>query len=72
MARVGNEQVDIIVIQGPEVIRARLDVFMQFELTLIRQVNDHLASAMSAQYVYIPKEDLKARRVRAFRSSFGI
>ena len=72
MARVGNEQVDIIVIQGPEVIRARLDVFMQFELSLIRQVNDHLASAMSTQYVYIPKEDLKARRVRAFRSSFGI
>ena len=36
-ALVGNEQVDLILAQGPEVIRARLDAFMQFESTLIGQ-----------------------------------
>ena len=28
-ALVGNEQVDLILAQGPDVIRARLDAFMQ-------------------------------------------
>ena len=32
-ALVGNEQVDLILAQGPDVIRARLDAFMQFEST---------------------------------------
>ena len=34
-ALVGNEQVDLILAQGPDVIRPRLDSFMQFESTLI-------------------------------------
>ena len=45
-ALVESKQVDLILAQGPDVIRARLDAFMQFESTLIGQVHDHLASAM--------------------------
>ena len=42
----GNEEVDLIPSQGPDVIRTRLDALMQFEYTLIGQVHDHLASAI--------------------------
>ena len=35
IALVGNEQVDLILAQGPDVIRARLDAFMRFESTVI-------------------------------------
>ena len=34
-ALVGNKQVDLILPQGPDVIRAHLDAFMKFESTLI-------------------------------------
>ena len=45
-ALVGNKQVDLILAQCPDVIRARLDALMQFESSLIGQVHDHLASSM--------------------------
>ena len=51
---VGNEQVSIILAQGLDVIRARLDAFMQFEFTLIGQVYNHLASAMPTRYAPVP------------------
>ena len=53
-ALVGNEQVDLILAQGPDVIRARLDAFMQVESTLIGQVLDHLASNMPTRYFSVP------------------
>ena len=53
-ALVGNEQVSIILAQGPDVIRARLDTFMQFESTLIGQVHDHFVSAMPTRHVAVP------------------
>ena len=56
-ALIGNEQVDIILAQGPDVLRARLAAFMQFESTLIGQVHDHLASAMPTRYVPMPDYD---------------
>ena len=58
-ALVENEQVDLILAQGPDVIRARFDAFMQFESTLIGQVQDHLASAMPTRYVSLPEEEPK-------------
>ena len=45
-ALVGNEQVDLILAQGPDLIRTHLDAFMQFESTLVGQLYDHMASAM--------------------------
>ena len=47
---------DLTLTQGPDVIRAHLHDFMQFEFTLIGQVHDHLASAMPTRYVPVPIE----------------
>ena len=58
---VGNEQVSIILAQGLDVIRARLDAFMQFESTLIGQLHDHLESVMPTQYVPVTNEEPRAR-----------
>ena len=54
-ALVGNEQVRLVFAQGTDVLRAHLDAFMQFESTLIGQVQDHSASAMPNRYVQIPE-----------------
>ena len=50
----GNEQVDLILAQSPDVVRARHDALMQFEPSLIGQVHDHLASVMPTRYVSVP------------------
>uniref|UniRef100_A0AAV1UFU5 Uncharacterized protein n=1 Tax=Peronospora matthiolae TaxID=2874970 RepID=A0AAV1UFU5_9STRA len=52
-AFIGHEQVALIVSQGPDALRARLEAFSNFESTLIGQVHDHLASAMPTRYVPI-------------------
>ena len=51
---------DLIPAQSPDVIRARLDAFMQFEFTLTGQVHEHLASPMPTRYVSIPEEEPRA------------
>ena len=62
-ALVGNKQVDLILAQDPDVIRTRLEAFMQFQSTLIGHVHDHLASAMPTWYVPIPEEVPRARQL---------
>ena len=57
----GNEHVDLILAQGLDVIRARLDAFMQCNSTLIGQVHDHLASVMPTRFVSVPNEEPRAR-----------
>ena len=52
-ALIGNEQMDNILSQGPEVLSARLNAFMDFEPTLIGQVHDHLAASMPIRYVRV-------------------
>ena len=58
---IGVEQIDHIVARGPEVLNARLEAFMQFEVTLIKQVHDHVASAMPTLCIPMPDEEPKAR-----------
>ena len=41
---------DPIASQSPEVLSARLEAFLRFGATLIRQVHDYVASAMPTHY----------------------
>ena len=42
--------------QGPEVLNARLEVFMRYETSLIGQVHDNAAAAMPTRYIPMPDE----------------
>uniref|UniRef100_A0AAV1TDL7 Uncharacterized protein n=1 Tax=Peronospora matthiolae TaxID=2874970 RepID=A0AAV1TDL7_9STRA len=48
-AIIGQEQVALVMAQGPDGLRACLLAFSSFESMLIGQVHDHLTSAMPAQ-----------------------
>uniref|UniRef100_A0AAV1TQU4 Uncharacterized protein n=1 Tax=Peronospora matthiolae TaxID=2874970 RepID=A0AAV1TQU4_9STRA len=58
-ALIVHEQVDLIVSQGPDALRARLETFSNFVSTLIGQVHDHLESAMPTRYVSLPVTKLR-------------
>ena len=52
-ALVGIKQINYIVAQGSEALQERLEAFMRYEVALISQVHDHVASAMPTRYMTV-------------------
>lgn len=63
-AAVGLEYVEFLVAQGPDVLNARVEAFMQYETALLGQVQNQAASAMPTRYVAMPPEEAKPRPLR--------
>ena len=59
-ALIGSDQVENIVAQGPEVLMARLEAFLSYEVTLLAQVHEHVAAAMP-RYMPLPNDEPRAR-----------
>ena len=60
-ALLGAEHIDLLISQGPEVLTARINAFMQYEATLIGQVQDQLASALPTRYVPMADDESRVR-----------
>ena len=56
---VGPEYVEFLAAQGPDVLNARVEAFMQYETSLLGQVQNQVASAMPTRYVSMPPEEVK-------------
>ena len=63
-ASLGPEYVEFLVSQGPEVLTARVEGFLQYEASLLGQVQDQMASAMPTRYVSVPDEEARPRSLR--------
>ena len=63
-ASLGPEYVELLVWQGPEVLTARVEGFLQYEASLLRQVQDQMASAMPTRYVSVPDEEARPSPLR--------
>ena len=61
---VGPEYVEFLAAQGPDVINARVETFMQYETALLGQVQKQVALAMPTRYVAMPPEEAKPRSLR--------
>ena len=57
----GPEYVEFLAAQGPDVLNARVETFMQYETVLLRQVQNQIASAMPTWFVAMPNEESKPR-----------
>uniref|UniRef100_A0AAV1VDA4 Retrotransposon gag domain-containing protein n=1 Tax=Peronospora matthiolae TaxID=2874970 RepID=A0AAV1VDA4_9STRA len=71
IASLGPEYVEFLVSQGPEVLNARVEIYMQYEATLLGQVQDQIASAMPTRYVSVPDEEAKPRPLRVEVKSYS-
>ena len=60
----GPEYVEFLVSQGPEVLTARVEGFLQYEASLLGQVQDQMASAMPTRYESVPEEEARPRSLR--------
>ena len=60
-AAVDPEYVDLLVAQGPDVLNARFETFMQYKTALLWQVQNQLARAIPTRFVAMPDEEAKPR-----------
>ena len=58
-AAVGPEYVEFLAAQGPDVLNAHVETFMQYETALLWQVQNQVASAMPTRYAAMPPEEAK-------------
>ena len=71
-AAVGPEYVEFLAAQGPDVLDARVETFMQYEAALLVQVQNQVSSAMPTRYVVMQPEEAKPRPPRVgFEHYFG-
>uniref|UniRef100_A0AAV1V173 Uncharacterized protein n=1 Tax=Peronospora matthiolae TaxID=2874970 RepID=A0AAV1V173_9STRA len=64
IASFGSEYVEFLVSQGPEVLNARAEYFMQYEATLLGQFQDQVASAIPTRCISVPDEEARPRPLR--------
>ena len=70
-ASLGPEYVEFLVAQGPDVLNARLESFLQYEATLLGQVQDQVASAMPTRFVAVPDQEAKPRPLKVDVKSYS-
>uniref|UniRef100_A0AAV1TRX0 Gag-pol polyprotein n=1 Tax=Peronospora matthiolae TaxID=2874970 RepID=A0AAV1TRX0_9STRA len=63
-AYLGPKYVEFRVSQGPEVLIARVESLMQYEETLLGQIQDQIASAMPTRYVSVQDEEAMPRPLK--------
>ena len=70
-ASLGPEYVEFLVAQGPDVLNARLEGFLQYEATLLGQVQDQVASAMPTRFGAVPDQEAKPRPLKVDVKSYS-
>ena len=70
-ASLGTEYVEFLVAQGPDVLNARLEGFLQYEATLLGQVQDQVASAMPTRFVAVPDQEDKPCPLKVYVKSYS-
>ena len=53
-AAVDPEYVEFLAAQGPDVLNARVETFMQYETALLGQIPNQVASTMPTRFVAMP------------------